>query len=148
MPTPRRPPPVSALDAALHRVGDRWSLLLVEALLPGPQRFNELLDGLDGLAPNILSARLKALETEGILAARPYSQRPYRVAYVLTARGAELAGALRLLAHWGAQRSSTRARGAVPLHHATCGTAVQARWWCPTCDRVVDDHEAPDLDYV
>src|SRR6186713_292010 len=148
MPTPRRATPVSALDAALHRVGDRWSLLLVEALLPGPQRFNELLDGLEGLAPNILSARLKALEAEGILAARPYSQRPYRVAYVLTARGAELAGALRLLAHWGAQRSSSRARAARPLHHATCGTAVEARWWCPTCDRVVADDEAPDLDFV
>ena len=148
MPTPRRNPPVSALDAALHRVGDRWSLLLVEALLPGPRRFNELLEGLDGLAPNILSARLKALEAEGILAVRPYSQRPYRVAYVLTARGAELAGALRLLAHWGAQRSSSRARGAARLHHATCGTAVEARWWCPTCGRVVADDEAPDLDYV
>src|SRR6188768_1924513 len=144
MPTPPRRPsrPVSALDAALVRVGDRWSLLLVEALLPGPRRFNELLEGIDGLAPNILSARLKALEAEGILAARPYSQRPYRVAYVLTARGAELAGALRLLAHWGAQRSSTRPRAAVPLHHATCGSAVEARWFCPTCDRVVADDEA------
>jgi len=148
MPTPRRNPPVSALDAALHRVGDRWSLLLVEALLPGPQRFNDLLEGLDGLAPNILSARLKALEREGVLAARPYSQRPYRVAYVLTARGAELAGALRLLAHWGGQRSSARARAAAPPHHVTCGTVVEARWWCPTCARVVDDHEAPDLDFV
>lgn len=148
MPTPRRTVPVSALDAALHRVGDRWSLLLVEALLPGPRRFSDLLEGLDGLAPNILSARLKALEAEGVLAARPYSQRPYRVAYVLTARGAELAGALRLLAHWGAQRSSSRVRDAVPVHHATCGSAVEARWYCPTCDRVVADDEAPDLDYV
>lgn len=148
MPTPRRTPPVSALDAALHRVGDRWSLLLIEALLPGPRRFNELLDGLDGLAPNILSTRLKALEAEGVLAARPYSQRPYRVAYVLTARGAELAGALRLLAHWGAQRTPARARRSIAVHHATCGTAVEARWWCPTCDRVVDEHEAPDLDHV
>ena len=148
MPTPRRNPPVSALDAALHRVGDRWSLLLVEALLPGPQRFNDLLEGLDGLAPNILSARLKALESEGVLAARPYSRRPYRVAYVLTARGAELAGALRLLAHWGGQRSSARPRAATAPHHVTCGTVVEARWWCPTCDRVVDDHEAPDLDHV
>src|SRR6187431_1930607 len=117
MPTPRRPPPVSALDAALHRVGDRWSLLLVEALLPGPQRFNQLLDGLDGLAPNILSARLKALEAEGILAARPYSQRPYRVAYVLTARGAELASALRLLAAWGAAGPGGRRRGVAAPHH-------------------------------
>lgn len=146
MPTPsRRTPPVSALDVALHRVGDRWSLLLVEALLVGPRRFGELLEGLDGLAPNILSSRLKALEAEGVLAARPYSQRPYRVAYALTASGAELAGALRLLAQWGSLRSSAQA---APLHHVSCGTAVEARWWCATCSRVVDDDEAPDLDFV
>ena len=146
MPTPRSgASPVTALDAALHRVGDRWSLLLVEALLPGPRRFGELLEGLDGLAPNILSSRLKALETEGLLARRPYSQRPRRVAYALTASGEELAGALRLLAQWGAARSNAPT---APLHHRACGTAVQARWWCPTCSRMVDDHEAPDLDFL
>jgi len=149
MPTPARRPsrPVSALDAALVRVGDRWSLLLVEALLPGPRRFNELLEGIDGLAPNILSNRLKALEADGILAARPYSQRPYRVAYVLTARGAELASALRLLAAWGASTPGRR-RGVAAPHHATCGTTVEARWWCPTCDRTIDEHEAPQVDWV
>lgn len=146
MPTPaRRTQPVSALDAALHRVGDRWSLLLVEALLVGPRRFGELLERLDGLAPNILSSRLKALEAEGVLAARPYSRRPYRVAYALTASGAELAGALRLLAQWGSLGSAAET---APLHHVTCGTAVEARWWCSTCARVVDDDEAPDLDFV
>jgi DNA-binding HxlR family transcriptional regulator len=139
------PPPVSALDEALQRVGDRWTLLLVEALLPGPRRFGELLEGLDGLAPNILSSRLKALEAEGVVTARPYSQRPRRVDYALTASGAELAGALRLLAQWGAERSAS---GAAPLHHATCGTPVDARWWCSTCSRVVDDDEAPDLDHL
>jgi DNA-binding HxlR family transcriptional regulator len=143
----RRPasPPVSTLDEALQRVGDRWTLLLVEALLGGPRRFGELLEGLDGLAPNILSSRLKALEAEGVVASRPYSQRPRRLAYELTASGAELAGALRLLAQWGAQRSAS---GEAPLQHVTCGTAVDARWWCATCARVVDDDEAPDLDHV
>ena len=129
MPTPaRRIPPVSALDTALQRVGDRWSLLLVEALLGGPRRFGELLGGLDGLAPNILSSRLKALEAEGVVTARPYSRRPHRVAYALTASGAELAGALRLLAQWGSVGSAT---DGAPLHHLTCGTAVDARWWPP-----------------
>jgi DNA-binding HxlR family transcriptional regulator len=126
-------------------VGDRWSLLLVEALLGGPRRFGELLHDLDGLAPNILSNRLKALEAEGLLAARPYSARPRRVTYVLTASGAELAGALRLLAQWGAQRSSTTRP---PLLHTSCGTPVEARWWCPTCARVVDEEEDPQLDWV
>ena len=147
-PPPRRravPPPASPLDEALRRVGDRWTLLVVESLLPGPRRFGELLDGLDGLAPNILSRRLKALEADRLVAATPYSQRPYRVAYALTAEGAELASALRLLAQWGAQHA---AAGAPPLHHTTCGTPVEARWWCPTCARQVDDDEAPDLDFV
>src|SRR5688500_1700343 len=146
MPTPsRRPAPVSSLDVALHRVGDRWSLLLVEALLGGPRRFGELLDDLDGLAPNILSSRLKALEAAGVLAARPYSDRPRRVAYVLTASGAELAGALRPLSQWGAVRAGP---GRAQLHHGACGTPVEARWWCPTCDRVVGEEEDPQLDWV
>lgn len=149
MPTsPRRnllPPLASPLDAALRQVGDRWTLLLVEALLGGPRRFGELLESLDGLAPNILSRRLKALEASGLVTAVPYSQRPYRAAYALTASGAELAGALRLLAQWGAGRDASTS-GA--LHHGTCGTALEARWWCPTCERAVDDGEAPDLDFV
>lgn len=132
------------LDEALRHVGDRWTLLLVDALLPGPRRFGELLEGLDGLAPNILSSRLKALESDGLVTSSPYSQRPYRVAYSLTASGAELAGALRLLAQWGASRGAAGAG----VHHRTCGTTLEAHWWCPTCARVVDDGEAPDLDYV
>ena len=138
------PPPISALDEALRRVGDRWTLLVVEALLAGPQRFGSLEAGIEGLAPNILSKRLKALEAEGVITAAPYSQRPYRVAYALTASGAELAGALRLLAQWGADRSA----GGVGVRHDTCGTAVEARWWCPTCARIIDDDEAPELDFV
>jgi DNA-binding HxlR family transcriptional regulator len=110
----------------------------------GPRRFGELLDGLDGLAPNILSRRLKALEADGLVVASPYSTRPYRVAYALTAQGAELAGALRLLAQWGAQHEP----GAAPVHHATCGTALEARWWCPTCARDVHDDEGPGLAWV
>lgn len=136
--------PTGPLDEALRRVGDRWTLLLVESLLSGPRRFGELQEMHDGLAPNILSKRLKALESDGIVAATPYSQRPLRVAYALTAGGAELASALRALAQWGAARSNTGSPG----HHATCGTQVEARWWCPTCDRVVEDHEHPDIDFV
>jgi len=140
-----RQEPISALDEALRRVGDRWSLLVVDALRPGPRRFGDLLAELDGLAPNILSSRLKALEAADVVIARPYSHRPVRVAYALTASGADLAGALRSLAQWGAGRAPV---GAAPLDHAACGTAVEARWWCPTCNRIVDEDEAPDVHHV
>jgi len=71
----------SPLAEALARVGDRWTLLIVEALLPGPRRFNELLSLIPGIAANILSERLKRLEREALLVARPYSERPPRAAY-------------------------------------------------------------------
>src|ERR1043165_8659544 len=98
--------PESPLELALERVGDRWSLLLVEALLDGPRRFNELSESVAGIAPNILTSRLRSLEREGGVLASPYSERPPRVEYSLTAAGRDLASAVRLLADWGARRSA------------------------------------------
>ena len=137
---PRSDLPSTPLELALERVGDRWSLLLVEALLDGPRRFNELQEGA-GIAPNILTDRLRRLEREGVLLARPYSDRPPRMEYSLTSAGRDLAGALRLLADWGARRSDA----AEPLRHGDCGTPLEARWYCPTCTVVVHDVDTVDL---
>lgn len=132
------------LAAALDSVGDRWTLLLVEALLDGPRRFGDLQEALPGIAPNVLTQRLRSLEGEGLVVAQPYSDRPRRCVYELTAAGRELAGALRLLADWGARH---REGGERP-RHAACGTPVEARWWCPTCERAVEDDEAQDLHFA
>jgi DNA-binding HxlR family transcriptional regulator len=134
----------SPLSEALAILGDRWTLLVVEALLDGPRRFNDLLDQLTGIAANILSERLKRLEREGLLVARPYSDRPPRASYQLTAEGQELAGALRLLAYWG----SGHADPAQAPRHSACGTPIEARWYCPTCDRLVDDEPQHDEAHV
>lgn len=135
--TDRRPSP---LEAALDRVGDRWSLLIIEAMLDGPRRFGELGEALPGIAPNILTDRLRRLERNGIVRSSPYQERPTRLAYDLTADGRDLASSLRLLADWGARRSTD----AEPLRHATCGTPLEARWYCPTCTTAVDDADAPE----
>ena len=113
---------------------------MVEALLDGPRRFNDLLDEIPGIAASILSERLKRLEREALVVARPYSERPPRADYELTAEGKELAGALRLLAHWGARHADP----AQAPRHPACGTPIEARWYCPTCDRLVDNelHDA------
>jgi DNA-binding HxlR family transcriptional regulator len=140
----RRSAPTTPLADALSRVGDRWTLLLVAALLDGPLRFNELQEKLSGIAPNVLSARLKALGEQALIVAEPYSERPPRFAYELTEAGRELAGALRLLADWGARTSGA----AEPYRHEPCGTALEARWWCPTCGVVVDEPDDDDLVHV
>jgi len=76
----------SPLAEALARVGDRWTLLVVEALLAGPQRFNDLAGHADPAQ--------------------------------------------------------------APVHPA-CGTPVEARWYCPTCDRLVDDEpQHSDVHYI
>jgi DNA-binding HxlR family transcriptional regulator len=133
----------SPLEDAVARVGDRWTLLLVDALLGGPRRFGELQDAV-GIAPNILAQRLRHLEREALVLARPYSERPPRYAYELTARGRDLAGALRLLAEWGGEGSED----GEPLRHRICGTPLEARWWCETCGEAVDENEAADVHYL
>jgi DNA-binding HxlR family transcriptional regulator len=143
MPATPDPPSTRPLAAALERVGDRWSLLVVEALLDGSRRFGELQDLLPAIAPNILTDRLRRLEREGVLVARPYQQRPPRMEYELTSAGHDLAGALRLLADWGARRAEGE-----PLRHELCGTPLDARWYCPTCTTPVDEREAPETRVV
>ena len=138
----RREP--SALSEALDRVGDRWTLLLVEALLDGPRRFGDLQEAVPGIAPNVLTGRLRHLEREALVVARPYSRRPPRFTYELTESGAELAGALRLLADWGARQSEH----VDSLRHERCGTALEARWWCPACEAVVDEDDTTDAELI
>jgi DNA-binding HxlR family transcriptional regulator len=135
-------------------VGDRWSLLIVDALLDGPRRFGDLEEAVKGVAPNILSQRLRQLEQDGVLVARRYSTRPPRYAYELTGAGHELAGALRLLTAWGARRNPSgaeragepgspeardRAEDRSAPRHRPCGTPLEAHWYCPTCDLITDD---------
>ena len=93
-----------------------------------------------GIAPNILADRLRRLERDGVLVGRPYQERPPRLEYELTGDGRDLAGALRLLADWG----SRHAGGGEPLRHELCGTALAARWYCPTCGVPVDDPAADE----
>ncbi len=134
--------PLSPLADALAQVGDRWTLLVVASLMDGAKRFNELQDELDGIAPNVLSGRLKHLTEQALVVAFPYSERPPRFVYELTEAGRELAGALRLLADWGARSAGE----SEPLRHAACGTALEARWWCPSCEAVVADDDDPAAD--
>jgi DNA-binding HxlR family transcriptional regulator len=138
------------LSEAVGQIGDRWSLLVVDRLLVGPRRFGELLDEVGGVAPNILSRRLKQLEADGVVVAEPYSRRPLRHSYRLTAAGEELGGVLRLLAQWAAARQGDTRGGpaAVGLAHDACGTALEAQWYCPTCAEPIAGEHTTDLHWV
>ena len=134
---PRQRPAAGAVGGG----GGRWCSCLSGPPLPAPRRCGELSDSIAGIAPNILSDRLRRLEGERVVGATPYSERPPRFTYALTDEGLELAGVLRLLADWGSRGSAQ----AEPMRHALCGTPVEARLWCPTCARSVDEPEADEL---
>jgi DNA-binding HxlR family transcriptional regulator len=129
------PQTTDALAGALARIGDRWSLLVIDALMDGPLRFADLQRDVPGIATNVLTHRLRHLESHRLVVASPYSGRPPRYSYSLTQSGRALAGAMHLLAQWSAEHGEASVE--VPRHD-TCGTALQARWWCPTCDQPVD----------
>jgi DNA-binding HxlR family transcriptional regulator len=138
------PPTLNALSGALDRIGDRWSLLLVEALDGGPLRFADLQDAVVGISTNILSARLRRLEAEGVVLAVPYSDRPRRFSYELTRSGHDLGGVVRVLTQWGADQTGAPPTPGARSTHAACGSAMQAVWWCPTCDEVAPPDGAGD----
>ena len=71
-------------------VGGKWTILLVRDLAGGCSRFCELERSLAGISPRTLSLRLRALEEEGIVERRTFSEVPPRVEYALTAKGCDL----------------------------------------------------------
>jgi DNA-binding HxlR family transcriptional regulator len=117
----------------LDIVGERWTLLIVRDLLRlGPRKFQDFEESL-GVAPGILSDRLKVLEGEGIIERGFYSTHPPRAEYTLTPKGRELNTVVGALAVWGARHVHSESA----LIHDICGTAVDVGYYCPECDRRV-----------
>ena len=113
----------------LELIGDRWTLLIVRDLLGGTRRFQDLLSSLSGIAPNILSDRLKLMEEHELVSRRMYSEHPPRAEYELTAKGKELGVVVGALAAWGSRHVYKRAS----LVHADCGHPVKLGYFCPDC---------------
>jgi DNA-binding HxlR family transcriptional regulator/putative sterol carrier protein len=97
-----------ALARALDVAGDRWTLLIVRELVPGPRRFTDLLDGLPGVSRNLLTERLRDLERDGIVTRQELPPPAARQVYGLTDDGGDLAAAVGPLIAWGARRMGDR----------------------------------------
>src|SRR5215831_5782354 len=104
----------------LEIVGDRWTLLVVRDLLAGTRRFQDLQASLSGIAPNILSDRLKLMEERGLVTRRFYSDHPPRAEYILTNKGKELGVIVGALAVWGAHHMCHETSQV----HINCGEPV------------------------
>jgi len=84
----------------LDRIGDRWTVLIVGALDPGPQRFSVLAARVGGISQKMLTQTLRSLERDGFVTRTVHPEIPPRVEYELTALGRSLQGPLRALEDW------------------------------------------------
>ena len=92
------------MATALDVIGDRWTILILRELLGGAARFQDLHEGLPGIAKNLLTDRLRRLEADGLVR----RVRSHNAAlYTLSERGAATRALLEELAFWGATLGSS-----------------------------------------
>lgn len=84
----------------LSRVGDKWTVLVVELLGRGPMRFSELRRMIGNISQKMLTTTLRNLERDGFVTRTVYPTIPPRVDYELTDLGRELLGPVRALGEW------------------------------------------------
>src|SRR5262245_27864118 len=90
----------------LDIIGERWTILILRDLFrEGPRKFQDFEQSLAGASATTLSARLKKLEDNGILARRFYREHPPRDEYFLTDKGRSLRPLLKLLLEWGSKHA-------------------------------------------
>lgn len=90
------------IACTLDIIGDKWTLLVIRDLLyANKKRYGEFAASSEKIPTNILSDRLKRLESHGIIERRLYTQHPPRAEYHLTNKGTELARVVKALYDWG-----------------------------------------------
>ena len=91
----------------LSRVGDKWSVLIVMLLGPGPKRFNEIRRAVDGISQRMLTLTLRGLERDGLVTRTVFPTVPPRVDYELTELGQSLKCPVAALGHWAVANRPT-----------------------------------------
>ena len=84
----------------LSRIGDKWSVMIVMLLGPGPKRFNEIRRAINGISQRMLTLTLRGLERDGLVTRTIFPTIPPRVDYELTELGQSLRGPIDALGEW------------------------------------------------
>jgi DNA-binding HxlR family transcriptional regulator len=95
-------PPLTDCRArdVLHRVGDKWSVFVIDRLGQGSQRFSELRRSIDGITGRMLTVTLRGLERDGLVTRTMHPVIPPRVDYELTPMGTTLLKTIQQLMDW------------------------------------------------
>lgn len=118
-------------QAAFRLLGERWTYLLLREIFFGVHRFGALQRNL-GIAPNVLSSRLRELVRLGVLERRRYQRDPDWYEYRLSPGGEELVPAIVLISRWGERHLDVPNPQGV-LRHRACGLETDPRLACSEC---------------
>lgn len=100
----------AAMTDILNRIGDKWSVMVVERLDGGTMRFSELLRAVDGVSQRMLTLTLRNLERDGLVTRTVHPTVPPRVDYALTPMGQTLTGPIDALWAWASDHRDAIAR--------------------------------------
>ena len=95
------PLPVCPVETTLSLISDKWKVLILRDLLPGPKRFSLLKRSIGGVSQKVLTSQLRQMEESGLLTRTVYPEVPPRVEYTLTELGYSLRPVLEALRDWG-----------------------------------------------
>jgi len=129
-----------SIARTLELIGERWTLLIIRDLFMGIRRFEDLQTH-NGVARNVLSARLARLVDEGILEKRAYQDRPARFEYRLTEKGIALWPVLITLLKWGDAYTGDNGPPIV-IEHKGCGGEVTGHLTCARCGKSLTARDA------
>jgi DNA-binding HxlR family transcriptional regulator len=129
LPTRQLPGRPCSVAAALNLIGEKWSLLAVREIAFGNKRFDQIARN-TGAPRDRLAARLRALESAGVVERRRYSEHPPRYDYELTEAGRELRVVLQALRDWG-DKWAVDSPPAVFAH--SCGHDLTTVMTCRHC---------------
>ena len=113
-------------------IGDWWTPLVLREAFTGVRRFDDFQRNL-GIGRNILTQRLHRLVDDGMLARRPYQERPLRHEYVLTEKGRDFYPVLAAMMRWGDRWLSGDEGPPVRLRHVSCDHPLEADVVCSHC---------------
>ena len=125
---------------SLSVVGDPWTLLILRELFLRSRRFEEF-QGYTGMAPYLLTTRLKQLTKDGILERRVYQERPRRYEYRLTDKGIDLYPVVVALSQWGDRWMADAAGPPLKLQHRNCGAHSKPTLCCSECGEAVEPRD-------
>ena len=96
-------PVCRTISTLLSRIGDKWTVLVVQTLGEGPRRFNELRREIPSVSQRMLTLTLRNLERDGLVNRTVTPSIPPRVDYELTELGQSLQGPICSLARWATE---------------------------------------------